>query len=320
MSTCDQRAATEERAARRERDSRDELVERLAQTAQVPGVVEPLPGVHVARATRPMDGIHGVYPTAFCVIAQGAKEVYIGEAVHRYDTHHYLLATMDLPAVSRILRATRREPYLSLRLDLEPTLVGAVMVEAGMSVPRSPIAAKAVVVSGLDVELLDSCVRLVRLLDGPAEARVLAPLVKREIIYRLLIGEQGDRLRCLPVLGGHSHSIGKALEMLRKSFDQPLRIEAIARDLGMSPSGFHHHFKAVTDMSPLQFQKQLRLQLARRLMLGENLDAATAGYRVGYSNASHFSRDYRRHFGEPPARDAERVRQAASARPAANSV
>jgi AraC-like DNA-binding protein len=169
-------------------------------------------------------------------------------------------------------------------------------------------------VSPVDAGLLDAVVRLVRLLDSPAEeARFLRPLVTREIVFRLLNGEQGGRLCHTAVLGGHghSHSIARALERLRKDFDQTLRIEDIARELGMSVSGFHHHFKAVTAMSPLQFQKQMRLQEARRLMLGEDLDAASAGYRVGYGDASHFNREYKRLFGAPPVRDVERLREAA---------
>jgi AraC-like DNA-binding protein len=159
---------------------------------------------------------------------------------------------------------------------------------------------------------LEAVVRLVRLLDAPAdEARFLRPLVAREIVFRLLKGEQGDRLRQTAVLGGHSHRIAGALERLREDFDRPLRIEDIAREVGMSVSGFHHHFKAVTAMSPLQFQKRMRLQAARRLMLGEDLDAAGAGYRVGYSNTSQFSREYKRLFGAPPARDVEQLREAA---------
>jgi AraC-like DNA-binding protein len=171
---------------------------------------------------------------------------------------------------------------------------------------------RAIDVSPLDAGLLDAVVRLVRLLDSPTEARFLSPLVTREIVYRLLRGEQGDRLRHTAVLGGHSHRIARALERLRNEFDQPLRIEEIARELGMSVSGFHHHFRAVTAMSPLQFQKQIRLQEARRLMLGEDLDAASAGYRVGYGDASHFTREYKRRFGAPPARDVERLREAAT--------
>lgn len=144
--------------------------------------------------------------------------------------------------------------------------------------------------------------------------------MKREIIFRLLTGEQGNRLRQMPMLAGNSHSIVRAIELLRTNVDRQLSIDSLARELGMSPSGFHHHFRTLTDMSPLQFQKQLRLQQARRLMLGENLDAATAGYRVGYSDASHFSRDYRKHFGLPPARDVERLRETTAAIPAAESV
>ena len=172
-------------------------------------------------------------------------------------------------------------------------------------------------------------VRLVRLLDSPTDARFLAPLVIREIVYRLLTGEQGGRLHHIAALGGHTHRIAMALERLREDFDlcspehckgvrrlrqdfdRPLRIQDIARELGMSVSGFHHHFKAVTAMSPLQFQKQLRLQEARRLMLGEELDAASAGYRVGYGDASHFTREYKRLFGAPPMRDVERLREGA---------
>jgi AraC-like DNA-binding protein len=164
-------------------------------------------------------------------------------------------------------------------------------------------------VSSLDEGLLDAVVRLVRLLDSPAEYRVLAPLVTQEIIYRLLMGEQGDRLRHLVLAGGHSYRIARAIDLLRKNFDQPLRIENMAREIGMSVSSFHHHFKSVTTMSPLQFQKKIRLHEARRLMLGEDLDAARAGFRVGYEDASHFSRDYKRLFGEPPLRDVEQLRE-----------
>jgi AraC-like DNA-binding protein len=162
----------------------------------------------------------------------------------------------------------------------------------------------------LDVNLLDAVVRLVRLLDSPAEARVLQPLITREIIYWLLVGEQGARLRHLGILGGYTSHIARAVERLRQDFDQPIRIEDIARELGMSVSGFHHHFKAVTAISPLQFQKQLRLQEARRLMLGEDLDAASAAYRVGYHDASHFNREYKSLFGVPPMRDVQRLREA----------
>ena len=171
---------------------------------------------------------------------------------------------------------------------------------------------RAIDVSPLEANLLDAVVRLVRLMDSPAEARVLAPGIAREIVYRLLVGEQGDRLRHVAILGGQSHRIARAIEQLRNEFDRPLRIEDIAHELGMSVSAFHHHFKAVTAMSPLQFQKQLRLQEARRLLLVQGLDAASAGYRVGYDDASHFNREYKRQFGLPPMRDVERLRETAA--------
>jgi AraC-like DNA-binding protein len=193
---------------------------------------------------------------------------------------------------------------------LDPVLVGSVMVEAGHPTPQGRSAVTAIAVSPLDAGLLDAVVRLVRLLDTPAEARFLAPLVTREIVYRLLRGEQGGRLGQAAALGGSTHRIVEAVERLRHDFDRPLHIEEMAQELGMSVSGLHHHFKAVTAMSPLQFQKHLRLQEARRLMLGEDLDAASAGYRVGYDDASHFSREYKRLFGAPPMRDVERLREA----------
>jgi AraC-like DNA-binding protein len=185
------------------------------------------------------------------------------------------------------------------------------MVEAGHVSSRSHANVRAINVSPLDASLLDAVVRLVRLLNTPAEAPFLMPLITREIVYRLLMSEQGDRLRHIALQGGQTHRIASAIQQLRQQFDQPLRVDDIAQELGMSVSSFHHHFKAVTAMSPLQFQKQIRLQEARRLMLGEDLDAASAGYRVGYNDASHFNREYKRLFGLPPLRDVERLRDTA---------
>jgi AraC-like DNA-binding protein len=186
------------------------------------------------------------------------------------------------------------------------------MLEVIFPLPPSSGEVKAIDVSPLDASLLDAVVRLVRLVGSPAEARILAPLVRREIITRLLMGPQAARLRQIAVLGGYTHRIARAVDLLRKDFKEPLRMESIAAQLGMSVSGLYHQFKAVTAMSPLQFQKRLRLQEARRLMLGENLDAAGAGYRVGYDDASHFNREYKSLFGLPPMRDVERLRKAAS--------
>ena len=287
-----------------------ELVERLAQAVREDGTVELTAGLRLRRASSPTELGHGVSSPSFCVIAQGSKEVLLGDTHYRYDPAHYLIATAELPVASRITEATPERPYLGLVLRLDPTIVGSVLVEAGHVAPRSHSAVQAIDVSPLDAGLLDAVVRLVRLLDTPTDARFLAPLVTREIVYRLLMGTQGGRLRHLAVLGGSTHRIAEAIARLRKNFDQPLHIEAFARELGMSVSGFHHHFRAVTAMSPLQFQKQLRLQEARRLMLGEGLDAASAGYRVGYDDASYFNREYKKLFGAPPLRDVERLREA----------
>jgi AraC-like DNA-binding protein len=302
-----------EREAHRAQANRDELVERIARAIREDGKVEPLKGLHLHRSSSPKEAVHSVSDPAFCVIAQGGKEVFLGNERYQYDPAHYLLFTAELPVVSQVVEASQERPYLSLRLDLDPTLVGSVMVEAGHFSPRNHADVRAIDVSSLDTGLLDAVARLVRLMDTPAEAPFLAPLITREIVYRLLMGEQGDRLRHIAVQAGDTHRIVRAIERLRKEFDQPLRIDGIARELGMSVSGFHHHFKAVTAMSPLQFQKRLRLQEARRLMLGEQLDAASAGYRVGYDDASHFNREYKRLFGVPPMHDVERLREAATA-------
>ncbi|HEV2846726.1 MAG TPA: AraC family transcriptional regulator [Thermoanaerobaculia bacterium] len=292
---------------------REELAERIARAFLKDGSVEPLQGLHFFRSSNPTEPLHGVSRPSFCVIAQGSKEVMLGDSRYRYDPAHYLLATVELPIAGQVLEASAERPYLSLLLELDPALVGSVMVEAGHLSARNQENVRAIDVSPLDVDLLDAVVRLVRLQDSPAEARILRPLITREIVYRLLMGEQGNRLRHLALLGGRGHTdrIAEAVERLRKDYNQPLHIESLARELGMSVSGFHHHFKAVTAMSPLQFQKQLRLQEARRIMLGENLDAASAGHRVGYDDASQFSREYKRLFGQPPLRDVERLREVA---------
>lgn len=289
------------------------LAEAIRRLTRPDTAAEVMPGLHLYHRTRAVGPTHGVIGPSLCVIAQGAKEVFLGAETFRYDTDHYLLVSMQLPLVSRILEASDDYPYLAFRLAFDPSMVASVMVEAGEAALRGEDTVRGLAVGVLEDPLSDAILRLVRLIDEPLEYRVLAPLVKREIVFRLLMGPEGARLRHAAVLGGQSHRIARAVDRLRAEFDQPLRIEHLARELGMSVSGFHHHFKVVTAMSPLQYQKQIRLQEARRLMLSDGLDAAEAGYRVGYEYPSHFSRDYKRHFGEPPARDVERVRQRAMA-------
>jgi AraC-like DNA-binding protein len=300
-----------EREAHREHANRDQLAERIARAIREDGTVEPLKGLYLRRCSSTKESLHSVVDPAFCVIAQGSKEIFLGNERYEYDPAHYLLITAELPLVGHVLDASRERPYLSLRLKLDPALVGSIMVEAGHPAPQNHAEVRAINVSALDAGLLDAVLRLVGLLDTPTEARFLAPLIMREIVYRLLMGAQGDRLHHIAAQSGYTAPIVKAIERLHKDFDQPLRIESIARELGMSVSGFHHHFKSVTAMSPLQFQKRLRLEEARQLMLGERLDAASAAYRVGYHDASHFNREYKSLFGLPPRRDMERLREAA---------
>jgi AraC-like DNA-binding protein len=300
------------RDAQRLQYSRDELVERINQLVREDGEIQTLKGLYLARVSVPMEKFHSVLEPSFCVIAQGSKEVLLGKNRYQYDPFHYLLTTIELPRASQVLEASRERPYLSLRLVLEPQLVSSVMVEAGHVVaPRNAADIRAIDVSPLDANLLDTVLRLVRLVDSPTEAPILMSLIMREIIYRLLRSEQGGRLRHLTLMGDHSPAIARAVQRIRQDFDQTLRIEQLAQELGMSVSGFHYHFKAVTAMSPLQFQKQLRLQEARRLMLTENLDAASAAYQVGYGDAAHFNREYKSVFGNPPIRDVQRLREGA---------
>jgi len=309
MDVIDQRPP--EREAMLLQASRKELVERIGQTMRQDGSAQPLPGLHLYRHSLPLEQVYSLVEPSVCVVAQGSKEFLLGKSRYRYDPFHYLLVTVDLPYVGQVLEASKERPFLSLRLDLAPTLVGEILVEAGHVSPQDVASVRAISVSPVDGHLLDVMVRVARLLDAPDEARVLLPLLTREIIYRLLKGEQGARLRHLAILRGYSPHIARAIERLRHDLDQPLRIEQLARELGMSVSGLQHHFKAVTALSPSQFQKRLRLQEARRLMLGENIDAKVAAYRVGYQDASHFNREYKSLFGVSPMRDVHRLREGA---------
>lgn len=307
-----------ERDAQRLQSSREELVERINHLVREDGVVEPLKGLHLVRLSTAQERLHSVIEPSLCVIAQGSKEVHLGNDRYVYDPSSYFLVTLELPHVTHVLEASKAKPYLSFRLELDPQVVSSVMVEAGIAAsPRKPVDARAMSVSALDANLLDAVVRAVRLLDDPAEAPVLMPMIVREIIYRLLKGDQGARLRHMTVLGGSTTQIAQAVQRIHMDYAQPLRIEQLAKEYGMSISTFHQHFKAVTAMSPMQFQKHLRLQEARRLMLGEALDATSVAYRVGYNDAAHFNREYKSLFGVPPRRDVQRLRETASDYPPA---
>jgi AraC-like DNA-binding protein len=301
-----------DRNSQRMRANSEELVERISRAMTEDGVREAIPGFFLARSSKLSESPNSVHQPALCFVAQGSKHALLGDEVFRYDPMNYLIFTVDLPITFQIREASEDRPYLGFRLDLDPVLVASVMMESGIRLKKGDATVRAMDASAIDPDMLDAVVRLVRLIDTPGEQKILAPLITREIVYRLLAGGQGARLSHL-LATGDTRRISKAIGHLRENFDRPLRIDDIARELGMSVSGFHHHFKSVTAMSPLQYQKQIRLQEARRLMLGEDMDAASAGFRVGYEDPSYFSRDYKKQFGAPPQRDIARLRESVAA-------
>lgn len=265
------------------------------------------------RMSAPSPPVHGVQKPTLCIAAQGCKIAVLGEEVYLHDPSQYLLVSVDLPIIGQIAQASLEAPYLGFCLDIDPRQIGALLVEMELpqAVARSSaeaVSVRSLSVSRTDPPLLDAVVRLLRLLDTPKDIFMLAPLAMREILYRLLTGEQGTRLRQIAIKDSLTQRVARAIEWIKRHYAEPLHIETIAQEVCMSASGLHHHFKAVTTLSPLQYQKHLRLQEARRLMLSEALDAATASYRVGYQSPSQFSREYRRLFGAPPLRDLARLR------------
>ena len=261
------------------------------------------------RFSRPTQPFHGVYKPSVCLIAQGHKLVMLGEDALRYDSSQFLLASLDLPVASYIAQSTRNLPYLALQLELDPAHIGALLAQTGLPVAASSTApTRGMSVGCLDAPLLEAALRLVRLLARPQHIEVLAPLAVREISYLLAVGPQGAALRRIATFNDQTRGIGAAIRWLKDNYAEPFRVDEIAQRAHLSRSGFHQQFKAVTAMSPLQYQKQLRLQEARRLMLSDAADATTASLRVGYESASQFSREYRRMFGESPHRDIARLR------------
>lgn len=271
-----------------------------------------IPRLILIRSSSPTEPIHTLHVPAVCFIAQGSKQVMLGDTVHSYDPNRYLTVSVDLPIIGQVIDASSEKPYLCLRLDLDPTMLSAMVVEVGSSLIDGGLPGPGLFLSDTTPELLDAIVRLLRLLDRPDEIAVLAPLAEREILYRLLMGEQGHRLRQIARAESKLTQVNRAIDVIKRDFRKPLRIEDLAERANMSLSSFHQHFKTVTAMSPLQYQKQLRLQEARRLILSQAIDAATAGHHVGYDSPSQFSREYARLFGAPPLRDIARLRAAPS--------
>ena len=225
--------------------------------------------------------------------------------------HHFLITSVDLPTVVQVIHASREKPYLSLLLQLDRREMAQLMVDSHLPPPRAQQSRRGMAIGEVTLPLLVACQRLVDLLAEPQDIPILAPIIQREIIYRLLVGDQGARLRQIASAGSQSHQIAQAIEWLKRHYTLPLRIDDLAAHVHMSPSTFYHHFRALTAMSPLQYQKWLRLNEARRLMLTERLDVATTALQVGYASPSQFNREYRRVFGAPPLRDITYLRHMA---------
>ena len=260
------------------------------------------------RRSAPTQPLHCIYALGLGVIAQGSKQVMFGGEVISYSPGRSMLTTIDMPVVSQVTQASLRKPFLGLLLTLDARQIVQLASELDLPPPSRERGFRTVSIERLDEALLDSIVRLVELLEEPALVSRLAPLIQQEITIRLLSGPYGPQLRQLVAAGSPSQQIAKSVAWLKQNFTQALRVDDLAERTHMSPSTFRQHFRAITGMSPLQFQKQLRLQEARQLMLNQSLDAGNAGGRVGYESASQFSREYSRLFGAPPQRDIVRLR------------
>ena len=271
-----------------------------------------VPSLQIIRADRPSDRLLTMIRPSVCFLVQGAKDVSVGELALRYSTHQFLFTTLDLPVTGAVTEAMPSRPYLCLVLEIDPAIVFELAsASQGVERRRPRIAGAAMFVGKTDDTMTDAFLRLMRCLGRPLDAQVLAPLVVREIVYRLLGGPFGDTVRELGIADSQTQRIAAVLQRLKADYASPLRTTELARIAGMSVSSFHEHFRRVTALSPLQYQKQLRLAEARRLLLGSPASAASVAFAVGYESASQFSREYARLFGAPPLADARRIAAAA---------
>lgn len=272
-----------------------------------------VPGLSLFRREEPTEPFSGMYEPSICLVAQGAKRVLLGDDTYVYDARHYLITSVHLPTIVQIIEASPDKPYLGLRLKFDLREVSQLMVDSNLPQPRPQQSSRGMATGEVTLQLLTAFVRLIDLLADEKDIPILAPVIQREIIYRLLVGDQGERLRQIATAGSQSQHIAKAIGWLKTNYSLTISMDDLAAQANMSTSTFHHHFRSLTALSPLQYQKQLRLQEARRLMLAESLDAATAGFQVGYESPSQFSREYNRQFGAPPLRDITKLRQMSAA-------
>ncbi len=279
----------------------------------------PIDGLALIQRTRPTGPMAVTYEPSLAVVVQGRKQIELGDATIVYDPSRFLLTSLDLPVMSRVTEASPRKPYACLALKLEMPVVRELVARMEPGPQTVQARGPAMMTGPVTPELLDALCRLVALLDTPEDVPILGSLVRREITYRILHSPAGARLRELATHGEESQRVGRALEWIRRNYRNPLRIPELAAKANMGVSTFHRHFRALTNMSPLQYQKRLRLQEARDRMLAEGLDVATAAYEAGYESVSQFSREYARLFGRPPGRDARSLRQT-GAQPAAAAL
>ncbi|WP_018634367.1 AraC family transcriptional regulator [Neomegalonema perideroedes] len=278
----------------------------IARQWQARGREALIDGLLLTSAAAPTGPIHAVYRPSLCVVAQGAKTSMLGNRAYRYDEGKCLIASMEVPIRAEITRATPDLPYLAFSLALDPATISDLLLELDGTGAASTEAALAVHDFGAD--LADPLCRLFALCDRPRDIPVLAPLIRREITWILLNGPMGPTLRQIGLAGSPMARIGRTIACIREGFADQLNVRQLAEVAGMSPATFHRHFKAVTAMTPMQYQKQLRLQEARRLLLADRADIARIGYAIGYESPSQFSREYRRLFGSPPGRDGKAIR------------
>ena len=260
-------------------------------------------GLRLYRRSAPTACVSAAYEPSLVVFLQGRKQINVGKTVYVCDGSNFLLTSVDMPVVSQVISASKKEPLLGLILRLEMTAVREILAQQEFHLREESADARAMAIGVSSVDLLQACSRLVELLDTPEDIPFLSGLIEREIIYRLLRSPQGRHLRAIATLGEQGHRTAKAVEWLRMNYAKPLRVEDLAAMARMGVSTLHHQFRSLTAMSPLQYQKQLRLHVARERMLHEGLDAASAAFEVGYESASQFSREYSRFFGQPPKRD-----------------
>jgi len=267
-----------------------------------------IPGLTLHRRTAPTAPCSATYEPGVTVIAQGRKRVDLGRSTFIYGESRYLLTAVDLPIVSQIMEASEAMPCLAMSLKLEMPVIRELLSREEMHAPEVPLDSPAMATGEATVEFLSACCRLLDLLNTPRDIPFLSGLIQREIVYRILQGPEGARLRAIATLGDQSHRTAKAIAWIKANYAKPLRVDDLAQVAGMGLSTLHNHFRALTAMSPLQYQKQLRLQAARGRMLVDGLDAASAAFEVGYESASQFNREYRRLFGQPPMRDVRTLR------------